>query len=131
LRTNEPLRVFVLDDQPLIADTLVKVLETRGYEAYARYTTADILDLATEITPDLLIADVALGPDQITGIEVAIYFERFYPNCRVILISGNPTSAELHRHAREQGHDFLLLGKPIQPGQLLNIVEEIFERKAA
>jgi DNA-binding NtrC family response regulator len=121
----------VLDDQPLIADTLAEVLESRGYEAYARYTSADILDLATEITPELLIADVALGPDQISGIDVAVYFERFYPSCRAILISGDPTTAELHRRAKEQGHEFTLLCKPVQPEYLFEVIGSMLEAKAA
>ena len=121
----------MLDDQPLIADTLAKVLESRGYKAHARYTAADILELATEMPPDLLIADVSLGPNQITGIDVAIYFQRFHPGCQAILISGNPTTGELHQQAHDQGHEFTLLSKPINPEYLLQVVGEMLERKAA
>lgn len=128
---NHRFRVFVLDDQPLIADTLAKVLETRGYEAHARYTSAEILELATQIPPDLLITDVSLGPNQITGIDVAIYFQRFHPGCEAILISGNPNTNELYQRAREQGHDFELLSKPLNPEYLLEVVRRRLERKAA
>ena len=124
-------RIFVLDDQPLIADTIAKVLESRGYEAHARYTSADVLELATEIPPDLLIADVSLGPNQITGIDVAVYFQRFHPGCQAILISGNPASGELHQLARDKGHDFELLSKPINPEYMLEVVGSMLERKAA
>ena len=124
-------RIFVLDDQPIIADTLAKVLESRGYEVHARYTSADILELATEAPPDLLIADVSLGPNQITGIDVAIYFQRFHAGCQAILISGNPSTGELHQFACQQGHDFMLLSKPIDPEYLLAMVGTILERKAA
>jgi len=127
---NSP-RVFVLDDQPLVADTLAKVLESRGYKAYARYTSSEILDLATEIAPDLLIADVSLGPNQITGIDVAIYFQRFHPGCQAILISGDPTTQGLHQQASQQGYDFQLLGKPVNPNYLLELVGSMLERKAA
>jgi len=128
---NHRFRIFVLDDEPLIAQTLAKVLETRGYEAHARYTSAEILELATQITPDLLIADVSLGPNQITGIDVAVYFQRFHPGCEAILISGNPTTSELHERARAQGHDFELLSKPVSPEYLLEVVNRRLERKAA
>jgi len=131
LNTDNSPRVFVLDDQPLIADTLAKVLESHGYAAYARYTSADILDLATEVAPDLLIADVSLGPNQITGIDVAIYFERFYPGCQAILISGDPTTHGLHQQAMAEGHHFELLCKPVNPEFLLNLIGEVLERKAA
>jgi DNA-binding NtrC family response regulator len=123
-------RVFVLDDQPLIADTLAQVLESRGYEAHARYTSADILDLAAEITPDLLIADVSLGPNQITGIDVAVYLARFYPGSRAILISGDPTTHQLHQQACDEGYIFALLCKPVNPEFLLETVGNMFDRKS-
>lgn len=124
MNQNRPPRIFVLDDQPLVANSIAQVLNTRGYEAYPSFTPTGILDLMAEVTPDLLITDVALGPNTINGFDLAIYFERFYPDCRVILISGDPNSAELHKRARGTGHDFLLLQKPIPPQKLLDIVEE-------
>ena len=51
--------------------------------------------------------------------------QRFYPECRIILISGNPDSFELHSRARMGGHDFLLLAKPVPPERLLDEVAEI------
>ena len=122
-RIQQP-RIFVLDDQPTIADSIAAILRTRGYEAHACYTSAGLLELASELTPDLLFADVALDPNSINGIEVAIYVQRFYPECRVILISGNPNSYDLHRRARLEGHNFMLLAKPIPPDKLLAAVAE-------
>lgn len=121
---HRPLRIFVLDDQPLVANSIAQVLISRGYEAYPSFTPTGILDLMAEITPDLLITDVALGPNTINGFDLAIYFERFYPDCRVILISGDPNSAELHKRVHSTGHDFILLQKPIPPQTLLDIVDE-------
>jgi|SRR5581483_61272 len=122
-RIQQP-RIFVLDDQPTIADSIAAILRTRDYEAHACYTSAALLDLASELTPDLLLADVALDPNSINGIEVAIYVQRFHPKCRIILISGNPNSYDLHRRARLEGHEFLLLAKPIPPDKLLDVVAE-------
>jgi DNA-binding NtrC family response regulator len=119
---SRPARVFVLDDQVPVANSIVEILKLRGYDAHARYTSGDILDLAAELTPDLLIADVALDPNSINGIDLAIYFERFYPQCRIILISGDPTSFELHNRARLGGHNFPLLPKPVPPMKLLDAV---------
>lgn len=46
-------------------------------------------------------------------------FGRFYPECRTILISGNPNAAVLR-----SGHTFLLLQKPIHPEKLLEYVSD-------
>jgi len=117
----------VLDDQRAVADSIAGILRLRGYEAHARYTSASLLDLASELPPDLLIADVALDPNSINGIELAMYVQRFHPECRVILISGNPGTFELHRRARQGGHDFLLLPKPVPPEMLLREVSVLLE----
>lgn len=130
---SRPARVFVLDDQAPVANSIVEVLKLRGYEAHARYSSGALLDLAAELTPDLLIADVALDPNSINGVDLAIYFERFHPDCRVILISGDPASFDLTIRARRSGHPFLLLPKPVPPMALLEAVAETldhFERAA-
>lgn len=120
-------RIFVLDDQPAVADSIVAILKLRGYEAHARYTSAALLDLASDLAPDLLIADVALDPNSINGIDLAIYLQRFHPECRVILISGNPNTSELHHRAAQAGHGFQLLPKPVPPEILLREVAQILE----
>jgi DNA-binding NtrC family response regulator len=121
-------RVFVLDDEPAVADTLAEILNGSGYEAYARYTPQEILDLAAAVSPDLLITDVALGPQPVNGIEFAIHCERQLPGCRILLISGHPGTTDLHRKFHDAGYDFRLLNKPIHPEQLLTIVAETFRR---
>lgn len=126
-QTSSRSRIFVLDDQPTIADSIAAILSLSGYETHARYTSAALLELANELTPDLLIADVALDPNSINGIDLAIYVKRFHPECRVMLISGNPNSFELHNRARLQGHDFLLLPKPVPPDRLLAEVATILQ----
>jgi DNA-binding NtrC family response regulator len=117
--------VFVVDDQPAIADSICRILKLRGYDAHARYSSSELLELASDLSPDLLIADVSLDPNSINGIDLAIYVQRFYPECRIMLISGNPDSFELHSRARLEGHSFLLLAKPVPPDRLLNEVADM------
>jgi DNA-binding NtrC family response regulator len=124
---NDSYRIFVLDDQPAVADSIAGILKLRGYEAHARYSSASLLDLASDLTPDLLISDVVLDPNSINGIDLAIYLQRFHPQCQVILISGNPNTFELHRRARQGGHNFLLLPKPVPPETLLQEVATMLE----
>ena len=62
------MRVFVIDDEKPLADTLVLILRSAGYEATAAYDGLDALSQIESFLPDVVIADVAL-PD-INGIEV-------------------------------------------------------------
>ncbi len=117
-------RIFVLDDQRLLADTLANILSLNGYDAVPLYTAGAALELAEKTPPDLLITDIMLSPDSINGMDLAMYFQREYRNCEIVLISGHAASIEMHGRARRRGHDFPLLHKPVHPEEVLKIVDD-------
>jgi DNA-binding NtrC family response regulator len=121
---SRPPRVIVLDDERVIADTLADILRLNGCNASATYSAGAALHLLDEEPPDLLVTDVALNPDSINGIDVAIYCRRECPECKVLLISGHAASTDLLVNARAAGHEFRMLQKPVHPGELLAAVEE-------
>lgn len=67
------LRVLVVDDEHLIADTLRMILEANGYEAAAQYSADGALDWCRTHCPDLVITDVIMG--QMNGIQLAVRLE--------------------------------------------------------
>lgn len=119
-------RVLVLDDEHVIADTLAQILSLNGCKAEAVYTANAALE-RLDNPPDLLITDIALDPDSINGIDVAIYYKQNNPDCQVLLISGHAGSNTLLESARANGHEFRLLQKPIHPHDLLEAVAEKLE----
>jgi DNA-binding NtrC family response regulator len=122
---SRPPRVIVLDDERVIADTLAQILRLNGCDATAVYSAGSALQALGDDPPDLLVTDVALDPDSINGIDVAIYYERECPECRILLISGHAATTDLLSNARNAGHDFRLLQKPIHPDDLLRAVSEV------
>lgn len=122
---SRPPRLIVLDDERVIADTLAQILRLNGCDAVAVYTAAAALQALDDDPPDLLITDVALDPDSINGIDVAIYYGRECPECKVLLISGHAATTDLLSNARAGGHDFRLLQKPVHPDDLLSAVSEL------
>jgi len=117
-----PLRVLIADDEKAVADTLVMILKARGYEATAAYSGESALDLAASREPDVLISDVVMGG--ITGIETANAVLKIVPGCRVLLLSGHLTTADLLKDAEMQGYRFEILPKPIHPSVLLEYLEK-------
>jgi DNA-binding NtrC family response regulator len=112
-------RIFVVDDDRVIADTLQEVFSSRGCEAFAMYSAGSALQVALEQTPDLLVADVFLNPDTINGVDLAIYWERLFPQCKVLLMSGHPAAVTVLARAEAAGRRFRLLQKPVHPTELL------------
>jgi CheY-like chemotaxis protein len=110
-------RVFVVDDEPVIASTLATILRLHGYSATSFTSPLEALTAAQSKAPDLLIADVAM-PD-ISGIDMAILMKAQYPDCKILLFSGQAETADLLFDARTEGHDFTLLQKPVHPSAML------------
>lgn len=110
--------VFVVDDERVIADTLAMILNQVGFSALAFGDPKQaLLAAASGISPNLLISDVVMPG--MSGIELAIEFRRRYPECRVLLFSGQAATAGLLETARDQGYDFEVLTKPVHPADLL------------
>src|ERR1700677_2756352 len=110
-------RVLVVDDEAVIADTLVEILSLSGFPAIAAYDGNGALGAALLQPPEMLITDVALPG--MNGVELAITVKRVYPDCKILLFSGQAATADLMTRARRAGHDFPLLGKPMPPQDLL------------
>ena len=117
---NRKIRVIVIDDEPVIADTVVEILNGEGFEAMAVSTGASAIELAKAFDPDVVLSDVIMPG--LNGIETGIRIREIAPNCRVILFSGQAATVDLLEEAREQGHRFDILAKPIRPEQLISVI---------
>ena len=109
--------VYVVDDETMIAESLAKILVQAGFKAIAFDNPLSALEAAKTEPPHLLISDVVMP--QITGVELAIRFRSFYPECKILLFSGKSATADLLEQARNQGYEFELLTKPVHPSDLL------------
>jgi CheY-like chemotaxis protein len=111
-------RVLIVDDECIIADTLALILEQSGFATHAVYSGETAVDTASEFKPDVLISDVVMRG--MNGIEAALRVSLIFPDCRVILMSGNAATADLLQDARAHGHNFEILPKPLHPQVLLD-----------
>jgi len=111
-------RVLVVDDHEIIANTLALILNQNGCEASAVYSGEQAVESATRLRPDLLICDVIMGA--MSGIEAAIAIGKALPGCEILLMSGASATANLIERARERGHVFEVLAKPLHPSLILD-----------
>ena len=116
------VRVFVVDDEVVIAETLTTILRINGFSATAFNNPELAVQAARLDPPDLLISDVVMP--QLSGVELAIQIRALHPECKILLFSGQAQTANLLRAARELGHDFHLLAKPVHPKDLLRQIGE-------
>ena len=118
-------RIFVVDDEFVIATTLATILQRSGFDAVSFTEPLKALDAAKIKAPDLLISDVMMPV--LSGIDLAIRMKKEYPDCKILLFSGQAATANLLEAARKEGHDFELLSKPIHPSEFLLKVKLVTE----
>jgi DNA-binding NtrC family response regulator len=114
------LRVLIVDDEHMIASTLAQILNASGFEAKALFSGEHAVPVASEFQPDVLLTDVIMRG--ISGIDVAMQVAQVLPSCRVILFSGQASTADLLDRAKAQGYRFEMLAKPIHPRDLLRML---------
>lgn len=114
------LRVLIVDDERIIADSLALMIRGRGHDTRVAYGAKPAIHMAVDFKPDLLISDVAM-PDM-NGVALAEHFFTTCPECKVILMSGNPSSRALLALASKRGHNYAFLAKPFHPRELFALL---------
>lgn len=111
------MKILVVDDEPVIADTLVNILNGEGHDALAVSDGASAVKWAEMMQPDALVTDVIMPG--MNGVETAKAIIKLLPNCRIILFSGQAASTDLLAKALSEGYRFEVLAKPINPDVLV------------
>lgn len=114
--------VLIVDDEPVIADTLSTILSRSGYTVLTAYDGLSALELAKVVPPELLITDVVMPG--MTGIDLAISLTKFLPDCKVLLFSGHAATRHLLAKASATGNNFEIVTKPIHPSDMLKRITE-------
>lgn len=115
------MKIIVVDDEPIIADTLVDILKGEGHEAFAVSNGEAAIKWAEMFRPDAVVTDVVMPG--INGIETAKEIMKLLPQCRIILFSGQAATLNLLDRARAEGYNFEVLAKPINPDVLISALK--------
>ncbi len=121
--TNDPmlnLRIAVIDDEHIIADTLAEILKLRGYVAKAHYSGESAIADAQEFRPHVVLSDVRM--ENLDGIEAALRIREFQPECRMILFTASPVRKETYERISKLGFEFL--ARPLHPQEVLALLRD-------
>jgi DNA-binding response OmpR family regulator len=122
-RKKSRTAILIVDDEINIAKTLAMVLEQQGYAATFALSGQSAIEIASRMRPPIAIVDVNLP--EMDGIEVALEICDRAPDCKILLMTGDPDSVERLEKARARGINFDVLGKPIPPPELLEKLEAL------
>ena len=114
-------KVFVVDDEKQIADAISFVLRETGFDVETFYDPRSVLQRASDCMPDVLVSDI--GMPEMDGITLARVLRRKIPNCKVILMSGNPYWKARGESQSGELDGFPLLLKPFPFRKLLELIK--------
>jgi CheY-like chemotaxis protein len=117
VKEGKALRILIVDDEEIIADSLANILKDKGFSTTAAYNGEHALELATAVEPDVLLSDVVMPG--ISGVELALRLIRLIPSCRVVLYSSVAVVTNLLKAPGATNYPFKLLAKPIHPDDLI------------
>jgi len=126
-------RVYVVDDDPSIVESIAMVLESKGYVVGSQSDGKDVVDNVVAFGADLVILDVMLPEDSGAGFKMARALkddERTRDLPRIMLTAVNESGIYVGKFSDKDRDDAWLpvqafIEKPVDPEVLLDKVERL------
>jgi DNA-binding NtrC family response regulator len=116
--------VLVIDDEDYVRDSLVAILERRGFEARSAASAAQALQRLEGL--DAVLLD--LNMPQLGGEEFLPRILELHPALPVVILTGHGSVASAVQCMRNGAVDYLL--KPADPDELVLTLERCLERSS-
>jgi two-component system nitrate/nitrite response regulator NarL len=116
-----PIYVAILDDELSVRTSLVRLLESGEMVAHGCATSSELFDYVALKRPDCLLLD--LQGREMNGLDVLKYLNQWDFRIPTIVITGSDD--EVSREACMNAGAVAYLRKPLDPGQLVQMIEEI------
>jgi len=117
-------KILVVDDQPIVADTLVEIMSRSGYSATAAYGGMEGVKRFQEGDYQLVITDLKM-PD-VDGMDLLKTIQGIDNKVPVIVNTGYGTIKKAVEAIKSGAYDFV--EKPVDRDKLEIIVERALER---
>lgn len=118
-------RVLIVDDDPLLLETMRDILETEAFYVISAQTGEDGLRRIKEDTVDLVVTDIKMpGMD---GIQLLHSIKTIDPDMPVIVITGFASVETAVEAIREGAYDYVI--KPFEVEKLFTLVRRAVKEK--
>jgi len=111
-------RILVVDDEPGICQSCVKILSKEGRNVEYAFNGYDALKMMKEKAFDLVITDLKMS--SMGGMEVLRRVKESYPDSQIVVITGYATVSSAVEVMKMGAYDYL--PKPFTPEELRNVV---------
>ncbi|HEY0785839.1 MAG TPA: response regulator [Acidobacteriaceae bacterium] len=117
MNVEYPLRLLLVDDQPLVLSGLLAILEASNFTCHTANDGFQALAILRETLPDVIITDLTMP--NMSGFELLAIVQQRFPQIAVIILSG-----EYIVHLEDSTHAFFRKGQ-YAPEQLIAKIREL------
>ncbi len=119
-------KILIVDDEESIRFTFKSFLSKEGHEVVTAYDFDSASKIISEISLDLIFADIILGGH--SGIDILREVKKRDLRCPVIIITGQPSIETAAEAVRLGAFDYL--PKPVRKETLIRITSKALHHKA-
>ena len=127
MNTPEPIRVFSVDDHPLLREGIIALVNNQPDMVIVgeASTGGEAVQLFKQLQPDVTLLDLRL-PDM-SGIDVLIALRSEFPEARIIMLTTFEGDVEIQRALQAGARGYLLKNMP--PSELLDVIRQVHAGK--
>jgi DNA-binding NtrC family response regulator len=127
--TDEMARILVVDDDPLVLDSIAAALQLTAHEVLEACNGREALALLESVIADVIVTDIVMR--ELDGFGFILSLRKLYPGQRLLAISGGGSRSYMDflAYAEKLGAH-ATLAKPFTPDQLIAAVERVLEMPA-
>ncbi|HXV60113.1 MAG TPA: sigma-54 dependent transcriptional regulator [Vicinamibacteria bacterium] len=119
-------RVLVVEDEAYVRESLVAILNKRGFEAEPAGSVAEAADILARSPVDVVLSDLRMP--EADGLELVRRFQVDYPELPVVILTGHGTVASAVACLRAGASDYVL--KPVEPEALEVVIERAMSSRS-
>lgn len=124
---GSPVRVLVVDDEPMLGELLTTALRYEGWQVESALTGRDAIRIATDLDPDLVVLDVML-PDM-SGFDVLRRLRDARPRVPVLFLTARDAVEDRIAGLTAGGDDYVT--KPFSLEEVVARLRALLRRAGA
>lgn len=121
----ETINLLIVDDEEKFLTSIAKLLGKRGFEVFTALNAGDALRMLETHPIHVALLDVKMpGMD---GISLLQQIKKRFPLVEVVMLTGHATFESAVTGLKKGASDYLM--KPASPGELIQKLEEAYEKR--
>lgn len=125
MSNNSDFKILVVDDEPLIRQSLYEILKLEGYNVTIAGSGEEALDIIENKTFDVMVTDLKLP--KISGIELLEKAKKSLPDMEVIIITGFGSIESAVDAMKKGAYEYVT--KPINDHEIKIIIKKLLGQK--